>query len=54
MAIEDGYELALTLSEAASDTPAGREMDIEAALKSYQSVRTQHLTRAKGTPVSHL
>lgn len=38
MAIEDGYELALTLSEAAKDTAFGQTMDIQGALSSYQSV----------------
>ena len=43
MAIEDGYELALTLSEAAKGTPAGKDLDVKAALQSYQLVRTQPL-----------
>ena len=39
MAIEDGYELAVTLSEAAASA-GGRPVNIEAALQSYQAVRT--------------
>ena len=38
MAIEDGYQLALTLAERA-DQSKGQPMNIEAALRSYQSVR---------------
>ena len=38
MAIEDGYQLALTLAERA-DQSKDKPMDIEAALRSYQSVR---------------
>ena len=41
MAIEDGYELALTLSEAAASTRAGGQLDMESALQSYQAVRTR-------------
>ncbi len=38
MAIEDGYQLALTLAERA-DQSKDQPMNIEAALRSYQSVR---------------
>ena len=40
MAIEDGYELALTLSQTAKDTASGEAVDIQGALNSYQSVRS--------------
>ena len=40
MAIEDGYQLALTLAEAA-DKSKDKPMEIEAALRSYQSVRPE-------------
>ena len=39
MAIEDGYQLALTLAERA-DQSKDKPMDIEAALRAYQSVRS--------------
>ena len=38
MAIEDGYQLALTLAEAA-DKAKNKPIEIEAALRAYQSVR---------------
>ena len=41
MAIEDGYELALTLAEAAAGTPEGKDVNVKAALQSYQSVRNK-------------
>ena len=45
MAIEDGYQLALTLAEAA-DKSKDKPMEVEAALRSYQSVRLElHLLK---------
>lgn len=49
MAIEDGYELALTLSEAAKDTSFGQSMDIQGALSSYQSVSFTPLVKLVAT-----
>ena len=51
MAIEDGYQLALTLAERA-DQSKDKPMDIEAALKSYQSVRIMCIssTHASAAP----
>lgn len=43
MAIEDGYQLSLTLDEAVQSVKPGQPVDIEAALRKYQS---QRLVRA--------
>lgn len=40
MAIEDGYQLALTLDKTVKATPDGQPVDIESALKAYQGVST--------------
>ena len=38
MAIEDGYQLSLTLDEAVQSVQPGAPVDIEGALRKYQSV----------------
>jgi hypothetical protein len=38
MAIEDGYQLSLTLDEAVQGVQPGGPVDIEGALRKYQSV----------------
>lgn len=38
MAIEDGYQLSLTLDEAVHSVQPGAPVDIEGALRKYQSV----------------
>jgi 2-polyprenyl-6-methoxyphenol hydroxylase-like FAD-dependent oxidoreductase len=38
MAIEDGYQLSLTLDEAVQAVQPGAPVDIEGALRKYQSV----------------
>ncbi len=38
MAIEDGYQLSLTLDQAVQGVQAGGPVDIEGALRKYQSV----------------
>lgn len=39
MAIEDGYQLSLTLDKAVSSAAPGQPVDIENALKTYTGVR---------------
>lgn len=43
MAIEDGYQLSLTLDEAVHAAKPGATVDIEGALRKYQSVRVHHI-----------
>lgn len=42
MAIEDGYQLSLTLDEAVQSAQPGQTVDIESALKSYAGVSLDH------------
>ncbi len=43
MAIEDGYQLALTLDQAVTSVQPGHTVNLEAALKSYAGVSPIHL-----------